>query len=153
MAQFWLCCVNPWGTMNPAHMNSIKDLKLAQKSAAEQMALVSELNNVLRDIERCERTITKLKDDLEKLNAKHAGPRTTRDDIAYLTGLLDCTKQKLTWEKQLASVQKRTPTALERLTKLINDPKNPPAEETRDEMLRVLQAIQAAMDRLQKLSV
>ena len=134
-------------------MTTIKDLKLAQKSVAEQKALVLELNNLLKDIERCERSMAELKADLEKLNAKHQGPRTTREDIAYLTGLLNCAKQKLTWEKHLASVQKRTPAALEQLTNLMNDPRNSPGEETRSEMLRVLQAIQAAMDRLQKLAV
>lgn len=134
-------------------MTTIKDLKLAQKSVAEQKTLISELNNVLKDIERCEKTMAELKSQLEQLNAKHQGPRSTREDIAYLTGLLNCAKQKLAWEKHVASVQKRTPVALEQLTKLMNDPRNPPAEETRSEMLRVLQAIQAAMDRLQKLSV
>jgi len=130
-------------------MLSIKDLKLAEKSAAEQRELVLELNNILKEIERGETTITALKADLESINNRYKGPRSTRQDVEYLTELLACAKRKLNWEKHLASLQKRTPSALERMTRLLADPKNPPAEEVRTEMLRVLQAIQAAMEKLQ----
>ena len=130
-------------------MTTLKDLKLAEKSAAEQKSLITELNNVLGDIERCEKTIRDLKAELETINSQHKGPRSTREDIAYLTALLGCARKKLTWEKHLGSLQKRTPLALERLTQLLNDPKNPPPAEVRGEMLRALQAIQAAMERMQ----
>ncbi|HTL57872.1 MAG TPA: hypothetical protein VL361_19445 [Candidatus Limnocylindrales bacterium] len=130
-------------------MDIADQLRLARKSAAEQKLLISELNSLLKDIERCERLIQDLKTELEKINTQHRGPRTTREDIAYLTDLLACAKKKLNWEKQLASLQKRTPLALERLANLLHDPKNPPNEETRTAMLRVLQQIQATMERLQ----
>lgn len=131
-------------------MSSLKEIKLAERSLAQQRALVGDLNGLLRDIERCEQTIMNLKAELEGINARHQGPRTTREDIEYLSGLLACAKKKLNWEKQLASLQKRTPLALEEMTRLLIDPKNPPTEEVRTGMLRALQGIQAAMERLQK---
>jgi chromosome segregation ATPase len=130
-------------------MSSLKQIKLAERSLAEQKSLVRDLNGLARDIERCEKTITDLKTELERINGKYQGPRTTREDIDYLSALLNCAKKKLNWEKQLASLQKRTPLALEQMTRLLNDLKNPPAGELRTEMLRALQAIQAAMERLQ----
>ena len=133
-------------------MTSLKQIRLAEKVAAEQRTLISELNNVGRDIERCERLITDLKEDLDKINAQFQGPRTTREDIAYLSGLLACAKRKLAWEKQLGSLQKRTPLLLERMTQLLGDPANPPTEEVRADMLRALQVIQSAMERLQNVA-
>jgi len=62
---------------------------------------------------------------------------------------LECAKKKLAWEKIIASLQKRTPQLLERMSKLIHDPQNTPSEETRSEMLGSLQSVQAAMERLQ----
>src|SRR5204862_4942594 len=105
--------------------------------------LIAELNGMIRDIERCEKIMAALRDELERINAKYHGPRTTRQDIDYLSGLLACAKKKLNWEKHLASLQKRTPMALEHMTRLLNDPKNPPEEEIRGEMLRALQGIQS----------
>jgi len=131
-------------------MSSLKEIKLAEKSLAEQKSLVGDLNGLLKDIERCEQTIVNLKAELKGINARHQGPRTTREDIEYLSGLLACAKKKLTWEKQLASLQKRTPLALEQMTRLLIDPKNPPPEQVRTGMLEALQGIQAAMERLQK---
>jgi chromosome segregation ATPase len=130
-------------------MSSLKEIKLAERSLAGQKSLIAELNTLVRDIERCEKTMTELKTELERINGKYQGPRTTREDVDYLTGLLSCAKKKLNWEKQLASLQKRTPLALEQMSKLLNDPKNPPAGEMRAEMLRALQGIQTAMERLQ----
>jgi hypothetical protein len=143
-----------WGLSQPKFegldMSSLKEIKLAEKSLAEQKSLVRDLHGLLKDIERCEQAIMKLKAELEAINAKHQRPRTTREDIEYLTGLLACAKKKLNWEKQLASLQKRTPLALEQMTRLLIDPKNPPPEEVRTGMLGALQGIQAAMERLQK---
>jgi len=102
-----------------------------------------------RDIERCEKTMSDLKAELDSVNSKHQGRRTTREDIAYLTDLLKCANKKLVWEKQLASVQKRTPMILETVSRLMNDPQIPADEQLRAEMLRSLQAIQATMERLQ----
>ncbi|HLX69329.1 MAG TPA: hypothetical protein VKV04_06850 [Verrucomicrobiae bacterium] len=132
-------------------MQSIKDLKLAEKSVILQREVVTELNTLVRDIERCEKTIVDLQNELNEVNAKYPSPRTTRQDIAYLTDLLKCANKKLGWEKQIASMQKRTPSTLERMARLLNDPKNPPEDEMRVNMLRALQGVQAAMERLQNM--
>lgn len=132
-------------------MQSIKDLKLAEKTVVRQQHVVSELNTLVRDIERCEKTIVDLQNELAAVNAKYPSPRTTRQDIAYLTDLLKYANKKLAWEKQIASMQKRTPDTLEQMAALLNDPKNPPADAMRIEMLRALQGVQAAMERLQNI--
>lgn len=130
-------------------MSTLKDLKLAEKSAALQKEVVRELNALVQDIQRCEKTISDLQGELAVVNSKYPSPRTTRQDIGYLTDLLKCANKKLAWEKQLASMQKRTPATLEKMAALLNDPKNPPPDEMRGEMLRALQAVQGAMERLQ----
>jgi uncharacterized protein YoxC len=133
-------------------MSSAKDLKLEQKAALLQAQLISELNVLVKDIERSEKTITGLRGELSGINSRYQGPRTTRDDIAYLTVLLDCAKKKLAWEKQISSLQKRTPALLEKMSNLLHDPKNPPAEATRNQMLQILQSVQGAMERLQNVN-
>jgi len=70
-----------------------------------------------------------------------------------LTELLECAKRKLAWEKQMASLQKRTPVILETMTRLMNDPQSVPAAGTRSEMLQALQDIQSAMERLNEAKV
>lgn len=129
-------------------MISSKQIKEADKSLLQQRHLITELNAVVKDIERCEATMAGLKTKLEEANAKFQGPRATREEIGYLTALLDCAKKKLAWEKQLASLQKRTPPLLQEMTAIMNDPRNPPAEEMRGQILQALQKIQAAMERL-----
>jgi len=133
-------------------MSSIKDLKLAQKAAAEHQRVISELNTLVKDIERCEKTMTSLKAELESANTKYPGPRTTREDVEYLSALLDCAKKKLAWEKQIGSLQKRTPDVLQQMTGFLNDAKNSPDETTRTRMLQCLESVQAAMERLQKVT-
>jgi hypothetical protein len=86
---------------------------------------------------------------LEAVNAKFQGPRTTRQDVDYLTELLDCAKRKLAWEKQLASIQKRTPEALDRMAKLLGDVQTAPIDAGRMELLQALKRVQASMERLQ----
>ena len=108
-------------------MSSIKELKLAEKSVVLQQQVVSELNTLVRDIQRCEKTIVDLQSELTAVNANYPNPRTTRQDVAYLTDLLKCATKKLAWEKQIASMQKRTPATLQKMAELLNDPKNPPA--------------------------
>ena len=58
--------------------------------------------------------------------------------------------KKLNWEKQITSLQKKTPTILDEVTRVMNDPKNPPADEMRASMLRALQLAQASMQRLEQ---
>jgi len=129
-------------------MSSLRQLKLEQKSLAQQQQVVAELNSIVKDIERSEKTILALNRDLQAINQKFHGPRSTRDDVDYLTGLLDCAKRKLAWEKHIASLQKRTPFLMERMSAILHDPKAPPSTEIREQMLQALQAIQAAMERL-----
>jgi hypothetical protein len=129
-------------------MSTLKDLKLAQKSAAHLQQLLVDLNALVQDIGRCEKTIMVLQAELAEASANHPTPRTTRQDIEYLTDLLRLANKKLAWEKQIASLQKRAPLLLERMSELMDDPKNPPPEQTRAEILRALQAVQAAMERL-----
>lgn len=130
-------------------MASLKQLKLAEKGAAQQQQVIRDLNSIVKDIERSEKTILALNRDLQEVNARFRGPRDTREDIAYLSGLLECAKRKLAWEKQIASLQKRTPSLMERMTAVLQDRAAPPSAEVRDQMLQALQAIQAAMERLQ----
>jgi hypothetical protein len=139
--------------MNGRSVSSLKQLRLEEKSAAHQRRVILELNAIVKDIERSEKTISALKLELEAVNAKYQGPRNTREDIAYLTGLLDCAKKKLAWEKQITSLQKRTPALMEQMAGIMQDPKAPAASETREQMLQALQAIQSAMERLQKTQV
>lgn len=132
-------------------MSSLKELKAAQKSAIQQQEVISELDALVRDIERCEKIIGDLQTELAAVNSKYPSARTTREDVDYLSDLLKCARKKLTWEKQIASLQKRTPAILQNMSNLLNDPKNPPAQDMRLEMLRGLQRVQATMERLQSL--
>jgi hypothetical protein len=134
-------------------MSSLKQYKQAAKSLARQQEVITELDALVKDIERCEKTILDLKADLEGVNGKHAGRKTTREDIAYLEDLLKCAHKKLTWEKHIASLKKRTPATLEKMSALLNDPETPPNDEVRAGMLRALQGVQAAMERLEKVKV
>jgi hypothetical protein len=133
-------------------MSSLKQLKHEEKNAVLQRQVIDELNVIVNDIERSEKLIVALNKELQAVNAKFQGPRDTRADIAYLTSLLECAKRKLAWEKQISSLQKRTPSLIERMGSLLNDPKSPASSEARDQMLRALQAIQAAMERLEQAS-
>ena len=130
-------------------MASLKQLKQAQRLGTQQRQVVNELETLVKDIERCELTITQLKTELEAVNAKHQGRKTTREDIAYLQDLLRCANRKLAWEKQMASLQKRTPEIMERMSTIVNDPSTPADQETRSAMLDALQRVQTAMQRLQ----
>lgn len=124
-----------------------------ERSVAQQRRVIAELNTLVKDIERCDKTIIDLKTELEAVNEKHKNRSTTREDIDYLTDLLKCANKKLTWEKHMASLQKRTPALLEEMSRLLNDPKVPPADATRAAMLGGLQAIQSAMEKLQSAKV
>ena len=134
-------------------MSSLKRIKLAEKAAGQSRLVIADLQSLVKDIDRCEKTMTALKTELADVNSKYQGPRNTRDDIAYLTALLDCAKRKLAWEKNIASLQKRTPEILNKMMSLIHDPQNPLPEETKNQMLASLQAVQVAMDRLQQVKI
>ena len=130
-------------------MSSVRQLKLEEKAAALQRQVVAELNAVVRDIERSEKTIVALNQELEVVNTKYRGPRTTREDVAYLTSLLECAKRKLAWEKQISSLQRRTPPLMERMSAILNDPTGPPPQQVQEQMMTALRSVQAAMERLQ----
>ena len=126
-----------------------KQLKREEKSLLEQHAVILELQALVADIGRCEKTIHDLKNELEAVNVRHQNRKTTREDIDYLTDLLKCAHMKLAWEKRLGSLQKRTPLLLERMSPVINDPVNPPDQSTRLQMVNALHGVQGAMERLQ----
>jgi hypothetical protein len=134
-------------------MPSLKQFKRIEKGAAQQQRVIADLNGIAKDIERCEQTITSLQNELAGINMRHANRKSTREDIAYLEDLLKCANKKLVWEKNIASLQKRTPVVLESVSRLMNDPQLPPHEELRNEMLKSLQAMQAAMERLQNAKI
>ena len=134
-------------------MSSLKQYKAAEKLLAQQKELIGELQELVQDIERCEKTITDLRTELEAVNEEHRNRQTTREDIAYLEALLKCANKKLAWEKQMASLKKRTPALLERMTTLVGDPAAPPPEEMRAALLESLHGVQAAMERLEKVKI
>ncbi|HWD20620.1 MAG TPA: hypothetical protein VHB20_15235 [Verrucomicrobiae bacterium] len=123
--------------------------QMAQVRAAERRRVLEELNQLAADIRRCEETIALVMAELNAVNAKYQGPRTTRQDVEYLTVLLECAKRKLAWEKQIASLHKRAPELLAGMMKILNDQDFPPSDEVKAEMLQALQVVQAALERLQ----
>jgi hypothetical protein len=134
-------------------MKTTKQLKLAERVLSQQQQIVVELQALVSDIERCEKTLAGLKQELESVSVKHAQRKTTQEDIAYLEDLLSCAKRKLVWEKQMASLQKRTPALMERVEMLVNHPESSPDEQTRSALLSSLLNVRAAMDRLSQAKV
>jgi chromosome segregation ATPase len=134
-------------------MSAEKQIKESQRAAQKHLQLIAELQELVEDITRCEKTITALQMELNETNKKFSGPRNTKQDVEFLTVLLECAKRKLAWEKQIASLQKRTPELLERMSSFLNDPVNPPNNEIRIQILESLQAVQATMERLQSIGV
>jgi hypothetical protein len=123
--------------------------QMAGVRAAERRRLLLELKQLAADMGRCERTIQSVMAELTSVNTKYETPRTTRQDVEYLTILLDCARKKLAWEKQISSLQKRAPALLESMTRVLSDTDFPPTEEMKTEMLQSLQAVQMALERLQ----
>jgi hypothetical protein len=131
-------------------MSLSNQYKLAEKAAARQRKVVLELEALVKSIERCEKTINDLKSELESVQARYQTRKTTQQEIDYLTDLLKCAGKKLSWEKQIASLQKKTPAILDEITAVMNDPKNPPDDEMRASMVHALHLVQVAMERLEK---
>lgn len=117
--------------------------------AAERRRVLAELKDLAGDIERCQKTIADVMTELDVVNKKYQGPRSTRDEVDYLTVLLSCAKRKLAWEKQIASLQKRAPALMENMNQIMHDQEHPPTEELKAELLHSLQLIQSALARLQ----
>ena len=129
-------------------MSSLKQLKAEQKIAGQQLEVLRELETLVKDIERAENTITTLKTELEEVNVRHKDRKTTRDDIAYLTDLLRCANKKLAWEKQIASLQKRTPELMQRVVALVNHPHSNPDQESQDALMNYVKVVVRAMIRV-----
>lgn len=129
-------------------MMSANQSKRLEESLQREKQLVAELNTLLVDIETSERMIVDLQRELAEVNSKNQGPRTTQQDIEYLSGLLECAKKKLAWEQQITSLRSRTPAILQEISDLLQNRETAPADNSRAEMLKVLQKVQAAMERL-----
>jgi hypothetical protein len=130
-----------------------KAQKLAQKSLLVQREALSELESLVKSIERGQNMINELKAEMEHVNVTHQNRKTTRDDIAYLEDLLRCAKKKLAWENLMEGLQKRIPATLEKVSAVMNDAKNPPTEEVRTGILGFLQQVQTAMEYLEQAKV
>jgi hypothetical protein len=129
-------------------MATPRQLKEAQRVAFQQKEIIGELQSLMRDIERCEKTIIDLKAEMDAVNAKHASRKTTQEDVHFLEDLLACAKKKLVWEKQLASLQKRTPDLMQRVETVVNHPESNPDAQTRDALLGSLNAVKTGIQRL-----
>ena len=129
---------------------SSKSNRLLRKSNLLQAEALSDLEALVKSIERAEFLLAELKDDTEAMNAKHQRdqPRTTREDIAYLEDLLKCARKKLAWETQMEKLATRTPEVLATVSAVMNDTQHPPPDQLRQGVLALLQKVQAAMTRL-----
>jgi len=131
-------------------MSLRKEQKLATRSVLRQQEVALELQSLLGAIEKAERTITELKTELEAVNRTHLVRSTTQQDIDFLSALLNCAHKKLGWEKQVASLRKRAPLLMQQLAVVMDDVKNPPDESMCSTLLRAMQLVKEAMDRLEK---
>lgn len=129
-------------------MGTLKSYKLAQKSALAQKDVLLELQALVKSIDRGETMISDLKTEIEAVNIRHQDRGTTQQDIAYLEDLLKCARKKLAWEKQMSGLQKKVPSILETVSAVVNDEKNPPSDEVRQLIARLLQAVETSMRRL-----
>lgn len=117
--------------------------------AAERRRVLAEMQQLADSIARCEETISSVMTELKAANTKYEGSRTTKQEVEYLTILLDCAKKKLSWEKQIASLKKRAPEILEKVSKIMSDRDHPPPDELKAELLHSLKIVQTALERLQ----
>ena len=124
--------------------------RLARKSILLQKQVLEELHAIAKSIERAETSVVALKDQMEAVNLKHKDRKTTSDDIAYLEDLLRCARKKLGWEKQMSSLARKMPDLLTNITTVMNDKENPPSNETRILVLKLLTTVQEAMARLER---
>lgn len=130
-------------------MSADRFTQRAQIKATERRNALAELKELAVDIGRCQETITSVMVELNLVNAKYQGERSSRQEVEYLTMLLACAKKKLAWEKQIASLQNRAPQLLQRMSAIMTDPDYPPTEEVKAEMRQSLQNVQRALARLQ----
>jgi hypothetical protein len=62
-------------------MSTSRQIKEEQRVTGLQKGLVGELQALVKDIERCEKTVQGLKTELQAINERHANRTTTQDDI------------------------------------------------------------------------
>jgi hypothetical protein len=129
-------------------MATPRQLKEAQRVAFQQKGIIAELHELLRDVDRCEKTIISLKSEIEAMHVKHANRQTTQEDINFLEDMLACARKKLVWEKQLSSLRKRTPDLMKRVEAVVNHPESNPDAETRNAILGSLNAVRDGIQRL-----
>ncbi|HEX7859990.1 MAG TPA: hypothetical protein VF773_06690 [Verrucomicrobiae bacterium] len=134
-------------------MSTSRQIKEEQRVAGQQKTIIGELQALSKDIERCDKTVQGLRAELLAVNERHANRSTTQDDIAYLEDLLACARKKLVWEKQITSLQKRTPELMQRVEALVNHPNSNPDEETRSALMTSLTQVQASMKRLNEVKI
>jgi predicted nucleic acid-binding Zn-ribbon protein len=134
-------------------MSTSRQIKEEQRVSGLQKGLVGELQALVKDIERCEKTVQGLKTELQLINERHANRKTTQDDISYLEDLLACARRKLVWEKQIGSLQKRTPELMQRVEALVNHPNSNPDEQTQTALMGSLTEVQASMRRLNEIKI
>jgi DNA gyrase/topoisomerase IV subunit A len=125
--------------------------KQQRRIASHHQEAVQELEGILKGIERSEELITSLRIEMDEVNEKYPAQRTTQQDIDFLTDLLSCAKKKLLLEKQIETLKKRVPAALERVSNVIGDRKAPPSAEMQTELLDMLKNVQHAMEHLDSL--
>ncbi len=125
-------------------------IRLAQKSLTQQREALLELEAYAKSIDRGDQMIADLKIQMEGVAIKHKDRKTTVDDIAYLEDLLRCARKKVAWEKKMESLRKGAQIIFEKVSKVINDPTNPPNEQTRANILQSLQNVKSSMERLDK---
>jgi len=134
-------------------MSLSKIQRLEQKSLLLQRDTLTELESLVKSINRSQEMINELKTEMDAVNTQHQHRKTTREDIAYLEDLLRCAKKKLAWENLMESLQKRIPSTLEDVSTVMNDTKNPPAEDVRNKILELLQSVQASMQYLEEAKI
>ncbi len=130
-------------------MMTAKYLRQLERNTARENRILADLEAMAKDVERCEKTLVDLQQNLTALNSKYKGPRSTQQDVEYLSGLLDCAKKKLVWEKHIGSLRKRAPALAEEVSALLSNPRTARPEETRAKILIPLEQVRAALERLQ----
>jgi len=125
--------------------------KQERRRVSHHQETVQELEGILKGIERSEELITSLRMEMDDVNENYPAQRTAQQDVDFLTDLLGCAKKRLLLEKQIETLKKRVPAALERVSKVISDPKAPPTPEMHTSLLEMLTRVQHAMEHLDSL--
>ena len=131
-------------------MASSKALKLGRKSALSQRDVLVELDALMKSIARGEKMILELKEEMELVGTKHQHRKTTRDDIAYLEDLLRLREEEAGVGEPDGEPRQAHAGATRKVLRDDERRQNPPDGEVRAGIMRALQSIQGAMERLDK---